>query len=103
MTSSGERISGSTSFSSGSATPIAICWTGRSAIAAATVGMFGLFFVGSFVLLPFIGQDFFPTVDAGQFRLHVRAPAGTRIEETERLFNDVENVIRQTFRPKSWT
>ena len=37
-------------------------------------------------LLPFVGQDFFPPVDAGQFRLHVRAPAGTRIEETEQIF-----------------
>ena len=38
-------------------------------------------------LLPFVGRDFFPTVDAGQFRLHVRAPAGTRLEETERYFS----------------
>ena len=38
------------------------------------------------VLLPFVGRDFFPDVDAGQFRLHVRAPAGTRIEETEQTF-----------------
>jgi multidrug efflux pump subunit AcrB len=58
--------------------------------------LFGLFFGLSFLLLPFIGQDFFPTVDAGQFRLHVRAPAGTRIEETERLFSQVEDEIRQT-------
>jgi CzcA family heavy metal efflux pump len=47
------------------------------------------------VLFPFVGQDFFPQVDAGQFRLHVRAPAGTRIEETERVFGQVENKIRQ--------
>ncbi len=38
----------------------------------------------------------FPAVDAGQFRLHVRAPAGTRIEETERFFSQVEDVIRRT-------
>jgi multidrug efflux pump subunit AcrB len=57
--------------------------------------------IGTFVfvaltglLVPFLGRDFFPTVDAGQFRLHVRAPAGTRIEETERVFTRVENVIR---------
>ena len=61
-----------------------------------TVGAFGVFFLLSFGLLPFIGQDFFPTVDAGQFRLHVRAPAGTRIEETERLFSHVEQTIRET-------
>ena len=60
------------------------------------VGAFGAFFLFSFALLPFIGQDFFPNVDAGQFRLHVRAPAGTRIEETERLFERVEQTIRET-------
>lgn len=53
------------------------------------------FFVSGLVLLPFVGQDFFPTVDAGQFRLHVRAPAGTRVEETERYFGQVEDNIRQ--------
>ena len=47
------------------------------------------------LLVPFLGRDFFPLVDAGQFRLHVRAPAGTRIEETERIFTRVENVIRE--------
>jgi len=45
-------------------------------------------------MLPFLGRDFFPLVDAGQFRLHVRAPNGTRIEETERYFTHVENIIR---------
>jgi multidrug efflux pump subunit AcrB len=45
-------------------------------------------------LTPFLGQDFFPQVDAGQIRLHVRAPAGTRIEETEQYFARVENTIR---------
>jgi CzcA family heavy metal efflux pump len=43
----------------------------------------------------FLGRDFFPTVDAGQFRLHVRGPAGLRIEETARLVDQVEQVIRQ--------
>ena len=57
------------------------------------------FFVSGLVLLPFVGQDFFPTVDAGQFRLHVRAPAGTRIEETERYFGQVEAKIRQVIPP----
>ncbi len=61
-----------------------------------TIGMFGCFFAVSLLLIPRLGQDFFPTVDAGQFRLHVRAPAGTRIEETERLFHAVENSIRET-------
>ncbi len=56
--------------------------------------LFITFFVSSMALIPFIGQDFFPKVDAGQFRLHVRAPTGTRIEETERIFHQVENTIR---------
>jgi multidrug efflux pump subunit AcrB len=42
-----------------------------------------------------LGRDFFPTVDAGQIRLHIRAPTGTRIEETARLADQVEAVIRE--------
>jgi multidrug efflux pump subunit AcrB len=53
------------------------------------------FALGSLALAPQLGEDFFPTVDAGQFRLHVRAPSGTRIEETERIFGRVEDVIRE--------
>jgi multidrug efflux pump subunit AcrB len=49
-----------------------------------------------FLLLPFIGRDFFPAVDAGQFRLHVRALPGTRIEKTKNLFSQVEDQIRRT-------
>jgi len=45
--------------------------------------------------IPFLGRDFFPQVDAGQFRLHVRAPSGTRLEETEKGFSQVEQIIRQ--------
>lgn len=63
-----------------------------------------LLFIGLFVsagcLVPFVGQDFFPSVDAGQFRLHVRAPAGTRIEETARVFEQVEETIRETIPAK---
>lgn len=51
-------------------------------------------------LVPFLGRDFFPLVDAGQFRLHVRAPNGTRVEETERIFTRVENIIREVIPPK---
>src|SRR5262249_1347435 len=54
-----------------------------------------VFAIGSMALYPVLGQDFFPSVDAGQFRMHVRAPAGTRIEETERIFGEVENAIRE--------
>ncbi|MBD2514942.1 efflux RND transporter permease subunit [Nostoc sp. FACHB-973] len=57
--------------------------------------MFGAFWISALVLLPFVGQDFFPQVDAGQFRLHVRAPAGTRLDRTEKIFTQVENEIRQ--------
>ena len=59
------------------------------------VTAFVVLFVGSLGLFPLIGQNFFPTVDAGQLRLHVRVPTGTRIEETERRFRQVESVIRQ--------
>jgi multidrug efflux pump subunit AcrB len=50
--------------------------------------------LSSFALLPFVGRDFFPSVDAGELRLHVRAPAGTRIEDAEVLFANVEKQIR---------
>ena len=46
------------------------------------------------MLTPFLGEDFFPLVDAGQFRLHVSAPVGTRIEDTQHVFTQVEAVIR---------
>ncbi len=50
----------------------------------------------AFVLLPFVGRDFFPSVDSGQIRLHVRALPGTRIETTKVLFSQVEDEIRKT-------
>ncbi|TCK39560.1 multidrug efflux pump subunit AcrB [Paraburkholderia sp. BL8N3] len=46
-----------------------------------------------------LGEDFFPTVDAGDIRLHMRAPTGTRIEETARLADEVEKVVRQVVPP----
>ncbi len=46
-------------------------------------------------LVFFLGQDFFPDVDAGQMRLHVRARAGLRVEETARLCDEIENYLRQ--------
>ena len=60
-----------------------------------TIIFFVCLFLVSLVLFPFIGRDFFPAVDAGQFRLHVRTVAGTRIEEAERTFGEVEQYIRQ--------
>ncbi len=53
------------------------------------------FAVASLGLYPFIGRDFFPPVDAGQLRLHVRCPPGTRIEQSEIYFQQVEDYIRQ--------
>ncbi len=47
------------------------------------------------VMLTMVGRDFFPAIDGGQIQLHVRAPAGTRIETTERIFQSVEDKIRQ--------
>jgi multidrug efflux pump subunit AcrB len=55
--------------------------------------------VSSFVLLPFLGQNFFPSVDAGQILIHVRSQVGTRIEETARLCDEVAQKIRQTIPP----
>jgi multidrug efflux pump subunit AcrB len=52
------------------------------------------FCVGSWTLLPFLGQDFFPNVDAGSFRLHVRATTGTRVEQTANLVDQIEAAIR---------
>src|SRR5882762_8778709 len=59
-------------------------------------GVFACFVTLSLGLFWLIGMDFFPTVDAGQLRLHVRCPEGTRLEESARRFADVEDVIRQT-------
>ena len=47
------------------------------------------------MLAPWLGQDFFPSVDAGQFIIHVRAHTGTRIEETAALCDQVEQTIRE--------
>jgi len=49
----------------------------------------------AFVLLPWLGRDFFPSVDAGQVRLHLRARSGTRLEQTAILVDQVESRIRQ--------
>ena len=51
--------------------------------------------VVSLLLFPLLGRDFFPQVDAGQMRLHVRAPPGTRLERTQQYFAEVEGQIRK--------
>jgi multidrug efflux pump subunit AcrB len=50
----------------------------------------------SFGLIPFLGQNFFPSVDAGQINLHVRLPTGTRIEESAAAFDHIEQAVRDT-------
>src|SRR2546427_1275917 len=58
-------------------------------------GCFLVFCLASLILAGHLGQDFFPTVDAGQLRLHLRAKTGTRIEETARITGQAEDVIRK--------
>jgi len=50
--------------------------------------------LASFALVPFLGRDFFPTIDSGQISIHVRAPTGTKLEETAALFDHIEAHIR---------
>jgi CzcA family heavy metal efflux pump len=66
------------------------------AIARPKPVMFGFFGIVAFslCLLPFLGENFFPSVDSGQILMHVRAQPGTRIEETARLFENIEDTVR---------
>jgi multidrug efflux pump subunit AcrB len=57
--------------------------------------LFLAFCLGSLALVPVLGRDFFPTVDAGLIRLHMRARAGLRVEETAREADGVDNLIRR--------
>jgi multidrug efflux pump subunit AcrB len=68
----------------------------RSIVPVVAVLILGL---GATMLL-FVGRDFFPLIDGGQIQLHVRAPAGTRIETTEKLFQAVEDKIREVIPDK---
>ena len=72
-------------------------WTLENRILMLVV--FGLIFGSALLLFPFIGQDFFPSIDAGQLRLHVRAASGTRIEVTAQIFSEVEDEIRKVIHP----
>ena len=62
---------------------------------AVFVPVFLLLCLSAFLLFPWVGQDFFPASDTGQFKLHLRAKTGTRIEETARLCDLVEHSIRR--------
>jgi multidrug efflux pump subunit AcrB len=61
--------------------------------------LFLAFCLGSMALIPLLGRDFFPSVDAGLIRLHMRARAGQRVEETAREADGVDNLIRQVIPP----
>lgn len=65
-----------------------------------TLSVFLGFYACTFTLLPIIGSDFFPTIDAGQIRLHVNARPGTRVEETERVYKQVEAAIKKIIPPE---
>ncbi len=64
-----------------------------------TVLLFSAFFAAAGLLVPFIGMDFFPLVEGNQLRIHLRAPTGTRLEETERLFLKFEEELAKTIEP----
>jgi len=66
----------------------------RRLVVTASFGVFVIASVG--LLFPHLGRDFFPSVDAGQIRFHVRAAPGTRIETTERSFAKVERIVKST-------
>jgi multidrug efflux pump subunit AcrB len=71
---------------------LGLCMEWRSVFLLAILA----FWVGSITLLyPWLGQDFFPSVDGGQFKLHVRAHTGTRVEDTARLCDEIEETIRK--------
>jgi multidrug efflux pump subunit AcrB len=61
-----------------------------------TLSAFLIFYAASLAMIPMIGEDYFPTIDGGALRLHINAHAGTRVEETERLFKKIEAAIRET-------
>jgi CzcA family heavy metal efflux pump len=65
----------------------------------AVIGGFIAIVILSFGLWPYLGENFFPAVDSGQILMHVRAQPGTRIEETARLFDLVEQTVRQIIPP----
>ena len=63
------------------------------------IGGFIAIVIATFGLWPFLGENFFPAVDSGQILMHVRGQAGTRIEETARLFDFIEQTVRRTIPP----
>src|SRR4029078_1207223 len=74
-------------------------WLPALTLRRVCVAAFLAFVVASFGLVPFLGQNFFPAVDAGQILMHARAPVGTRIEETAAHFAQIQKAIRQIIPP----
>ncbi|HEV3211093.1 MAG TPA: efflux RND transporter permease subunit [Chthoniobacterales bacterium] len=70
---------------------LAVCLGNTSAVAVLFLGLAG----ATMLLVPWLGQDFFPLVDSGQFTLHVRMKSGTRIEEVARRVDQIEAALRQ--------
>ncbi len=66
-----------------------------------TAVLFGVF-LASLAIYPFLGVAFFPRTDAGQFKINLKVPTGTRIEVTEKYVADVENLIRHVVEPKDF-
>jgi CzcA family heavy metal efflux pump len=66
----------------------------------AVLGAAALVFLGSLGLYPLIGTELFPAVDAGQLMIRVRAPSGTRVERTEEMVRQIEDVIRESVPPE---
>jgi multidrug efflux pump subunit AcrB len=64
------------------------------------VGFLIFIFVSILLLFPFLGSDFFPNVDAGQIKLHLRTPTGTRVEETAKMAGEIGQIIRGIIPPK---
>ncbi len=75
----------------------ALAWAlGRRAL---VFGLFIVFFAVSLSLAPLIGEDFFPSVDAGQIALHAQGPPGMRVEETSHFFHQIDATIREVIPP----
>ena len=91
----GAFITAFTMASRNCAKPIAASWPRLWTGGALVVACFVILSAACVALYPYIGTDFFPQVDAGQIRLHVRAASGARIEETEQKFAQVEQTIRE--------
>jgi CzcA family heavy metal efflux pump len=72
-------------------------------VAVAFLGSMFLVTAPYFGLKPLIGSEFFPSSDEGQFRVNLRAPVGTRVEETERIVKGMEGIVRANLRPEELT